>query len=130
MKSIPECLEEKYKKYKTLIEHIEQNTQSFSMEEVVKILNFKVGRNRFFKILLEDNILKKSWDFNIPYQRYIDLGYFEVKLVTSASGYHAIVTRVTTIGMAWIAKRYNKLIKKKIVTLAPKNVKQLKKRKK
>ena len=43
---------------------------------VAKILGFKnVGRNILFDILRKQGILKAD---NIPYQRYVDNGYFRV----------------------------------------------------
>ena len=42
---------------------------------VAKILNKKVGRNRLFEILRENNILMSN---NMPYQKYVDSGYFRV----------------------------------------------------
>lgn len=42
---------------------------------VAKVLNKKVGRNRLFEILRDKNILMNN---NMPYQKYVDCGYFRV----------------------------------------------------
>jgi phage antirepressor YoqD-like protein len=46
---------------------------AISMGEAAKVLNFGKGRTTLFKILREEKILDKG---NIPYQEYIDRGYF------------------------------------------------------
>lgn len=43
--------------------------------EVAKLLDMGVGRNKLFSILREEKILMKD---NIPFQEYVDRGYFEV----------------------------------------------------
>lgn len=46
------------------------------MKEVAKVLNFKnIGRNKLFEILRYEQILDKH---NLPYQQYVDAGYFRV----------------------------------------------------
>jgi phage antirepressor YoqD-like protein len=45
-----------------------------SMNEAGKLL--KIGRNKLFEILRKKQILMKN---NLPYQKYLDLNYFEVK---------------------------------------------------
>jgi phage antirepressor YoqD-like protein len=51
------------------------NGTYMSMGEVEKTLD--VGRNKLFRFLRYANILDKN---NIPYQQYIDRGYFTVKI--------------------------------------------------
>lgn len=49
---------------------------AINMAEVAKVLNFpKLGRNKMFKFLREQNILQND---NIPYQQYVDKGLFRV----------------------------------------------------
>jgi phage antirepressor YoqD-like protein len=43
--------------------------------KVAKVLNIGLGRNRLFEILRHKGILQSG---NIPYQKYIDTGYFRV----------------------------------------------------
>lgn len=46
------------------------------MKEVAKVLNFKnIGRNKLFEFLRNKSVLMRD---NIPYQKYVDCGYFKV----------------------------------------------------
>lgn len=46
---------------------------TIDMAETAKVLNMGVGRNTIFKILRQQRVLNRN---NIPYQEYIDRGYF------------------------------------------------------
>ena len=49
---------------------------AISMNEVAKVLNIKgYGRNNLFEFLRNEGILDR---FNVPYQRYVDCGWFRV----------------------------------------------------
>lgn len=49
---------------------------AISMNEVAKVLNIKgYGRNNLFEFLRENNVLDR---WNVPYQRYVDNGWFRV----------------------------------------------------
>ena len=49
---------------------------SIEMGHVAKVLGIRgMGRNRLFSLLRDKKILDKN---NIPYQQYVDLGYFRV----------------------------------------------------
>lgn len=49
---------------------------AISMNEVAKVLNIKgYGRNNLFEFLRQEGILDR---FNVPYQRYVDNGWFRV----------------------------------------------------
>ena len=49
---------------------------AFSMNEVAKILDFKgIGRNKLFEFLRAQGILDR---YNVPYQKYVDYGWFRV----------------------------------------------------
>ncbi len=49
---------------------------SIEMGHVAKVLGIrKMGRNRLFSLLRDKKILDKN---NIPYQQYVDLGYFRI----------------------------------------------------
>ena len=49
---------------------------AISLGDVAKILSYpKIGRNKLFEILRDRDILQNN---NIPYQKYIDAGYFRV----------------------------------------------------
>ena len=82
------------------------NTDStFDLSEVAKNLKLPYGRNILFKILRERGVLMKD---NAPYQRYVDVKYFEViqsEYQTKDGKVHIVLqTRVTDKGMKWLAK--------------------------
>jgi len=64
------------------------------MDEVAKL--FGTGRNRLFKLLRDNNYLKTN---NVPYQQFIDAGYFEVKEKVIPTGEAIPVTKVTSSGI-------------------------------
>ena len=79
--------------------------------ECAKVLNKNIGRNRLFEFLRNSNVLQSN---NIPYQKYIDAGYFRViesKYVTSNGETKiSLKTVVFQKGVAYI----NKLLSKEI----------------
>ena len=62
------------------------------MAKLLKDENIEIGRNRLFSWLRRKEILMEN---NIPYQRYIDNGYFRVKEYTYSTPY-GIKTQQTT----------------------------------
>jgi len=48
---------------------------AISMNEAAKVLNMGIGRNKLFKFLRDIKVLQGN---NMPYQEYIDRGYFRV----------------------------------------------------
>jgi len=65
-----------------------------------------VGRNSFMQQLRYDHILQPN---NQPYQRYIDDGYFAVKINPIKMGDKTVdipVTKVTAKGLTWLSKKY------------------------
>jgi phage antirepressor YoqD-like protein/predicted DNA-binding protein YlxM (UPF0122 family) len=74
-----------------------------SIGEVSKLL--KIGRNTLFKKLRELKILMTG---NIPYQKYIDLGYFQVKISPNENiDLNIPVTFATPKGIEFINKKIN-----------------------
>ncbi len=73
-----------------------------------KVLNRNIGRNRLFEFLRNKNILQSD---NIPYQKYIDSGYFRVIetkfTIPSGETKISLKTLVLQKGVAYI----NKLLK-------------------
>jgi len=66
------------------------------------------GPNRFFRKLRADKVLMES---NLPYQKYVDRGYFKVverKPWTDSKGneHPTFTTMVTGAGQAWLVQRY------------------------
>lgn len=82
-----------------------------SMGDAAKLLNIKgIGRNTMFRILREHSILQ--WD-NVPYQRYVTAGYFEIKERYVDQGYDVTVkktTYVTQRGLDWLRKTLNGIV--------------------
>lgn len=73
-----------------------------TMNEVAK--SFGWGRNRLFAYLRERGILMKN---NLPYQQYLDTGYFEVREVSTQRGEFSVnvtQTLVTAKGIDFIGR--------------------------
>lgn len=80
---------------------------TMSMQEVAKSLG--TGRNRLFRFLREEKVIMNG--SNVPYQRYIESGYFKVVERPRASGDSIIndpATRVTAKGFDYIARLLQK----------------------
>lgn len=80
---------------------------TMSMQEVAK--SFNTGRTRLYNILREESIIMKN--STLPYQRFIDAGYFKVTERPRASGDTIVndpATRVTAKGFDYIAKLLQK----------------------
>jgi len=78
-----------------------------SMAEVAKVLG--TGQNRLFRLLYEHNILMPA--NRLPYQEFIDRGYFRVieqKPWQDSTGRTFVPTKtlVTGKGLAWIQKKW------------------------
>lgn len=73
---------------------------AFSKSSAFCISN-KIGRNDLFKLLRDKNILLKT---NLPYQHFIDQGYFEVKQVTAGEKTYS-KTYITKKGITWVEKQ-------------------------
>ncbi len=73
-----------------------------TITEVAKA--FGVGRNKMFAELRDQKVLTKE---RLPYQTYIDQGYFEVKQTTK-NGYVHNVTLVTGKGELYLHKKLTK----------------------
>lgn len=57
-------------------EAVADSKTAIPMDQVAKVLNFNgIGRNKLFQILRNKRILQSN---NIPYQEYVDRGYFRV----------------------------------------------------
>lgn len=85
------------------------NTESLlSMGEVAKTLDMGIGRNKLYKFLRDKNILMED---NIPYQRYVDAGYFKLIEKHYMSGEDSIVSTSTYVkqkGVDYIRKLLQK----------------------
>ena len=67
---------ERMKPKEEFFDAVTDSKDAIPIADVAKDLGFKgIGRNNLFKILREERILQPN---NIPYQEYIDRGYFRV----------------------------------------------------
>lgn len=76
---------------------------TLSMAEVAK--SFNTGRTRLYRILREEKLVMQN--STLPYQRFIDAGYFKVVERPRASGetiQNDPATRITAKGFDYIAK--------------------------
>lgn len=76
----------------------------FTMNEAVKILNLGIGRNNTYKVLRWYGVLNEK---NIPYQRYVDAGYFRLIETTWSHNdeqYTGRSLRVSSKGIDYIRK--------------------------
>jgi phage antirepressor YoqD-like protein len=54
---------------------VAESKDAIDIGKVAKVLNIGIGRNRLFETLRNKHILQNN---NVPYQKYIDAGYFRV----------------------------------------------------
>ena len=87
-------------------DRIIQSETALSMQEVAGVLNIpKMGRNNLFRFLQREGILNVN---NIPYRKYIEAGYFEVKETTrNIRGFDTVllVTLVSQKGVDFIRRK-------------------------
>jgi anti-repressor protein len=78
---------------------------TYDLGVVAKNLNLDYGRNTLFKLLRERKILNAE---NVPYQRFVDVGYFELKQTTFVGEKGKLKvhfqSRVTDKGLKWLHK--------------------------
>jgi phage antirepressor YoqD-like protein len=80
-----------------------------TFEQIAKSLG--IGRNKMIAQLKADEVLQAN---RMPYQRYIDRGYFEVIEQTpwtdsQGATHPCFSTRVTGAGQVWLARRFAKV---------------------
>lgn len=83
---------------------------AISIGDAAKVLDMGVGQNRLFDVLRREQILK---DNNVPYQIYIDRGYFRVieqKFVVKGETRISIKTLVSQRGLDYIRKMLQKRV--------------------
>lgn len=91
-------------------ESVAESKDAVEMKAVSSTLNYvAVGRNKLFAILREQKVLQSN---NIPYQKYIDAGYFRTIETKKNCGTEVrifIKTLVYQKGLDYIRKPLNKL---------------------
>lgn len=75
------------------------------MSKLLKDEHIDIGRNRLFKYLRDNKILTKK---NLPYQRYVNSGYFQVKETSNSNGVF-LTTYITGKGQMYLVKLARKL---------------------
>ena len=82
---------------------VANTSNTFDLACVAKNLDLPFGRNILFEKLRQHGILNKE---NIPYQNYVDAGYFKVKQMNFVDKkdrvYIKFQTRVTDKGLKWL----------------------------
>ena len=81
---------------------VEASNKSILISEMAKILTqngYVIGQNRLYKYLRDNGYLfSKGEQYNLPVQRYMEMGIFEIKkVVISQPGGTAITTNTTKI---------------------------------
>ena len=90
---------------------VAESKTAISMNEVAKVLNIKgYGRNNMFEFLRNEGILDR---FNVPYQKYVDNGWFRVIEQHYQKNGEPIVTTKTLVYQKGVDA-----IRKKILTKA------------
>jgi phage antirepressor YoqD-like protein len=82
------------------VEAIAVSETSIEFNAFAKLIG--TGRTRLFKLMREDGIIMMN--SNLPYQRWIDAGYFEVGEVCGARGVE-VYALVTGKGQLWLQQR-------------------------
>lgn len=89
-------------------DRVSNTDESITIGKFAKFVSdkgIKTGRNRLFQYLRDKDILMED---NIPYQQYIDSGYFKVKEVWKRNAYGKFLNHVTLItgkGQLWLNKK-------------------------
>ena len=106
--------EQKIEEQRPLVEFADKVSNSsnlIDMGKMAKLLkdeNINIGRNRLFEWLRKKDVLMRN---NIPYQRYIDGGYFQVKESTFETPYGTKTQQTTFVtgkGQIYITEKLRK----------------------
>ena len=89
---------------------------SILIGELAKIITqngYTIGQNRLFKWLRDNGYLCKGGDnYNLPTQRFVEQGLFEVKVSTHSENEvlkQSSTTKVTPYGIEYFIRKFNKL---------------------
>ena len=80
----------------------------FSMADTAKVLDMGIGRNKLFEFLRNKKVLQGD---NIPYQRFVDAGYFKVVEGKYEVNENVVVSKTTYVkqkGIDYIRKLLKK----------------------
>ena len=91
-------------------DQVRESEHTLSMNDAAKLLGIKgLGRNKLFEQLRSRGVLDES---NVPYQRFLNSGDFEV--IEKPYDYNGMVgitkvTRVTQKGLQWMSKEFSRV---------------------
>ena len=92
-------------------DHVVDSKSLLNVGQAAKVLNVKgIGRNNMFKVLREKGVLQYD---NVPYQRFVSSGYFEVKereVEINGICTVKVTTYITQKGLDWIRKMFTKAV--------------------
>lgn len=94
--------------YVDFAKQVSDSVDLIDMNQMAKLIRdegYDIGRNRLFKQLRDMDILMKN---NMPYQRYVNQGYFQVKESASKTAYGNkifVTTMVTGKGQIYIMEK-------------------------
>lgn len=114
LESVVEVQGNQLEEQKPLVEfanRVSNTDRLISVGEMAKLLKdkgFNVGRNKFFGYLRENKILMGN---NVPYQKYIDAGYFHVRETSNRNGGVFLTTYVTGKGQMYLVDKVKNLSK-------------------
>lgn len=106
-------IEEQQKQLQEQAPKVETYNKFINADGLYSMANFAkhigVGRNKLMKALRDNDVLQDGgFNHNIPYQTFIDRGYFTVKTKTTQIG-NKPVTLVTAKGADWLVKRLDEI---------------------
>lgn len=84
---------------------VAESKTAISMNEVAKVLDMGIGRNKLFEFLREDGVLDRR---NVPYQKFVDAGWFRVIEQSYMRNSEPVITTKTLVyqkGVDGIRKR-------------------------
>ena len=89
-----------------------ESESTIDIGQLAKTVNVGLGRNKLFEFLREKNILMKGNNKNVPFQKYIDAGYFKTIESSYKSGEGKIDIHIKTVvyqkGVEFIVKLLKK----------------------
>ena len=89
-----------------------ESESTIDIGQIAKTVNVGLGRNKLFEFLREKNILMKGNNKNVPFQKYIDAGYFKTIESSYKSGEGKIDIHIKTVvyqkGVEFIVKLLKK----------------------
>ncbi|MDL0090000.1 antA/AntB antirepressor family protein [Campylobacter gastrosuis] len=104
--------------YVTYAKAVEASATSALIGDFIKTLcdenNVSVGRNRIFKWLRDEKYLMSD---NMPYQKWLDAGYFEVTpqiIVTPKGNKERFTTRISAKGQVALSAKICEVFKRKV----------------